>query len=76
MAKPGYGNNGAVAFSPDGTLLAVDNEGLVKKYFHALADGGTVIQPLNPTFFASSFGMVTDKFGVTWMVLAAAPVPA
>jgi len=34
-----------------------------------LGDGGTVTMPLAKTFFASSFGMVTDRFGVGWMVM-------
>ncbi|HEX2825174.1 MAG TPA: VOC family protein [Burkholderiales bacterium] len=37
--------------------------------FSALSQGGQVMQPLIKTFFASSFGMVTDKFGVMWMVI-------
>jgi PhnB protein len=37
--------------------------------FHALSDGGQVQMPMGKTFFASSFGMVADKFGVLWMVL-------
>jgi PhnB protein len=39
-----------------------------KQRFAALADGGQVQMPLAATFFASSFGMVADRFGVTWMV--------
>lgn len=39
------------------------------RLFAALADGGTVHQPLIKTFFASRFGMVADRFGVQWMVL-------
>jgi PhnB protein len=35
-----------------------------------LSDGGTVQMPLGKTFFASSFGMVADRFGVGWMVMA------
>jgi uncharacterized glyoxalase superfamily protein PhnB len=35
--------------------------------FAALADGGTVTTPLGKTFFASSFGMVNDRFGVAWI---------
>jgi PhnB protein len=42
-----------------------------RRVFGALADGGKVAQPLTKTFFASSFGMVTDKFGVPWFVIAA-----
>jgi PhnB protein len=38
--------------------------------FSALAKGGSVQQALTKTFFTSSFGMVTDKFGVMWMVIA------
>jgi len=35
-----------------------------------LSDGGAVRMPMTKTFFASKFGMVKDRFGVTWMVLA------
>jgi PhnB protein len=42
-----------------------------KRVFGALGDGGKVTQPLVKTFFASSFGMVHDKFGVPWIVIAA-----
>ena len=38
--------------------------------FNALAEGGKVQMPLNETFFAKSFGMVADRFGVNWMVMA------
>jgi PhnB protein len=41
-----------------------------EKYFNALAEGGQVTMPMAQTFFASRFGMLTDKFGVGWMVLA------
>ena len=36
--------------------------------FEALADGGTVTMPLEETFWADAFGMVTDRFGVGWGV--------
>jgi PhnB protein len=38
--------------------------------FNALAEGGKVQMPLSETFFAQSFGMVADRFGVSWMVMA------
>jgi PhnB protein len=41
-----------------------------KRRFNALADGGQVQMPLEETFFARSFGMVADKFGVSWMIIA------
>ena len=42
-----------------------------RKRFDALADGGQVMQPLTPTFFTSSFGMLTDRFGVGWLLVVA-----
>ena len=41
-----------------------------EKRFNALAEGGQVNMPLGETFFAKSFGMVADRFGVSWMVIA------
>jgi PhnB protein len=38
------------------------------RVFAALADGGTVGQPLIETFFSPAFGMCTDRFGTPWMV--------
>lgn len=46
-----------------------------KRRFDALAEGGKVGMPLGETFFAKSFGMVTDRFGVSWMVIAGAKNP-
>ncbi len=40
-----------------------------KRRFSALADGGQVQMPLARTFFASSFGLVADRFGVSWMIV-------
>lgn len=42
------------------------------RLFTGLADGGNVQMPLGKTFFASKFGMVADRFGVPWMVIAGA----
>ena len=39
------------------------------KLFAALGKGGKVEMPLAKTFFSPRFGMVTDKFGVGWMVI-------
>lgn len=43
-----------------------------EKVFAALADGGKVDMPLGKTFWSPCFGVVTDKFGVSWMVMVAA----
>ena len=40
-----------------------------ERYFAALSEGGQVQMPMSETFFAERFGMVADKFGVSWMVL-------
>lgn len=36
--------------------------------FNALADNGTVLMPLGTTFWAQKFGMLTDQFGIQWMI--------
>ena len=51
------------------TLNAAD-AAEAKRRFDALAEGGHVQMPLNETFFAKSFGMLSDRFGVSWMVMA------
>lgn len=35
--------------------------------FAKMADGGNVTMPMQPTFWAERFGMLTDKFGINWM---------
>jgi len=50
--------------------LIVKTEAEADKAFNALANGGKVEMPLAKTFFSARFGMVADKFGVFWMVLA------
>ncbi|MBV8751304.1 MAG: VOC family protein [Hyphomicrobiales bacterium] len=50
--------------------LSAQNEAEANRLFGALADGGQVQMPLAKTFFSPSFGMVADRFGVNWMVLA------
>jgi PhnB protein len=44
-----------------------------RQLFENLAQGGSVIMPLQKTFWAEAFGMVADKFGVKWMVNCDAP---
>jgi PhnB protein len=50
------------------SLLPAD-DAAAERLFAALRDGGTVTMPLGKTFFASSFGMLVDRFGVAWMVV-------
>ncbi|HEX6119726.1 MAG TPA: VOC family protein [Dongiaceae bacterium] len=59
----------------EGFSLSVDapNDAEAKRMFTALAEGGQVRMPMDKTFFASSFGMCADKFGVGWMVIVPLP---
>ena len=52
--------------------LAVATEAEAERAFAALADGGQVRMPLDKTFWSPRFGMVTDRFGIGWMVSVAA----
>lgn len=56
--------------------LAADDAAHAERLFAALAEGGQVQMPLGETFFAERFGMVADRFGVSWMVTALKPMPA
>ena len=52
------------------TITAADDDEAAR-VFSALADGGQVQMPLAKTFFSSSFGMLADRFGVSWLVVVA-----
>jgi PhnB protein len=52
--------------------LSVGNDAEAKRMFTALSEGGQVTMPLGKTFFSPSFGILTDRFGVSWMVVAQA----
>ena len=51
--------------------LTAANEAEADRLFAALADGGQVQMALSKTFFSPRFGMVADRFGVSWMVYVA-----
>jgi PhnB protein len=61
---------GSEGFKGISLALSVATPADAEKRFKALSDGGNVQMPLTPTFFSPCFGMVADKFGVTWMVMA------
>ena len=69
-------SDGTVSGKPDfkGVTLSLVNlsEADAGRYFKALSDGGQVQMPLTKTFFAPKFGIVSARFGVHWMVVAAA----
>lgn len=68
MASDGYCSD-APKFSGFSLSLPVKTPAEADKFFNALAEGGQVQMPLGQTFFSPRFGMVTDKFGVSWMVI-------
>jgi PhnB protein len=74
MADDGMGDK-AAEFK--GLTLAIEaaDDAEAKRVFTALGEGGNVSMPLMKTFWTSSFGMLTDKFGVPWMVNVTAPKP-
>ena len=69
MASDGCG--AANTFSGFSLALSVPTEAEADRSFDALADGGQVQMPLAKTFWSPRFGMVTDRFGVGWMVMVA-----
>jgi PhnB protein len=58
------------AFAGFSLSVSVADAAAAKRCFDALADGGTVTMPLARTFWSPCFGMLTDRFGVGWMVNA------
>jgi PhnB protein len=57
-----------VSFSGFSLSLSVPTETEADRVFAALADGGQVQMPLTKTFWSPCFGMLTDRFGVSWMI--------
>jgi PhnB protein len=48
--------------------LSGDDEDLLSSYFGQVADGGTVVMPLEKAPWGDKFGMAIDKFGISWLV--------
>lgn len=47
--------------------IELDEEGQIDSVFGKMAEGGTVTMELQDTFWGARFGMLQDKFGVSWM---------
>lgn len=60
---------GRPSFQGFSLSLAVGDDAEAERRFAAHADGGQIQMPLAKTFFASRFGMVADRFGVSWMII-------
>lgn len=63
--------SGEVKFAGVSLALGVPDEADAAKCFTALSEEGTVHMPLGKTFWSPAFGVVTDKFGVCWMISTA-----
>ena len=67
MASDGH-CQGHPSFQGFSLSITVPNEAEADRKFNALAEGGKVTMPLGKTFFSPRFGMVADRFGVSWQV--------
>jgi PhnB protein len=63
---------GTTKFQGISLSLSAKDAGEAERLFAALAAGGQVQMPLTETFFASRFGMVADRLGISWMIVVMA----
>ena len=63
MSPDPFAVGGNIALS-----VGTNDAGDAERMFNALAEGGRVTMPIAETFWAERFGMLTDKFGIDWMV--------
>lgn len=61
---------GQRSFSGTHLAVLVKTADEARRRFDALAEGGQVQMPLDKTFFSPAFGILTDRFGVPWMIVA------
>src|SRR5207302_7991324 len=71
MASDGH-CHGKPSFQGFSLSITAANAAEADRVFGALAEGGQVQMPLGKTFFSPRFGMVADRFGVSWMVIVPA----
>lgn len=75
LASDGSGRE-TLEFKGFSLCLTPDDDAAARKLFQELAEGGKVVQPLTRTFFSSSFGMLTDRFGIMWMLFVPPESPS
>lgn len=68
MASDGMPGNPSVVGKNIALALAFDSAAEQASTYAALADGGEATLPLHDAFWGSRFGMLTDKFGIQWML--------
>ncbi len=64
-APPGRAGNPGNNFS---ISVQTDDQSQAEAAFSKLSEGGEITLPMDKTFFAEKFGMLDDKYGVTWMI--------
>lgn len=67
MASDG-GCTGQSGFKGFSLSITVADAATADRLFAGLAEGGKVLMPLGKTFWSPRFGMLTDRFGVGWMI--------
>jgi PhnB protein len=72
LMSDGMCNGEPQKFEGFSLTLSVSSAEEVDRAFNALVEGGQVRMPLDKTFFSPRFGMLTDKFGVCWIILVEA----
>lgn len=66
----------SMQFTPGAQIsmsLSGDNDEQLRGYWQKLSEGGNITMPLEHAPWGDSFGMLTDKFGIQWMVNIAGP---
>jgi PhnB protein len=56
-------------------VLGVDDEATATSAFTALSEGGNVVMPLQETFWSPSFGIIIDRYGISWEISTEAATP-
>jgi len=68
MASDDKGDVGSNAKASIHMSLSGDNTDELSEYFNKLSEGGTINEPLVKAPWGDTFGMLTDRFGINWMV--------
>lgn len=74
MMSDGGCQNDGTGFQGFALSVAVPDIAEADRIFAALSDGGTVTMPQAATFWSPRFGMLTDRYGVAWMVMVTPPM--
>ena len=74
MMSDGGCQGGSTGFQGFALSVAVSDMAEADRIFAALSEGGTVTMPQSTTFWSPRFGMLTDRYGVAWMVMVTPPI--